>query len=90
LERVAADDRGVVVYLRGDESRGAGGAHGPGDERGLPPDSREYGIGAQILADLGVKRMRLLTNNPVKYSGLGGFGLDIAERLPLMADTTQA
>ncbi|MDQ1516497.1 MAG: 3,4-dihydroxy 2-butanone 4-phosphate synthase / cyclohydrolase [Actinomycetota bacterium] len=90
LERVAAENRGVVVYLRGDESRGAGGAHSPGDERALPPDSREYGIGAQILADLGVKTMRLLTNNPVKYSGLGGFGLDIAERLPLMAETTRA
>ena len=86
LERVAAENQGVVVYLRGDESRRAGGAHGAGDERGLPPDSREFGIGAQILADLGVKTMRLLTNNPVKYSGLGGFGLDIAERLPLMAD----
>ena len=76
----------------GRRSRGAGG--GP-PRRALPPDSREYGIGAQILADLGVRRMRLLTNNPVKYSGLGGFGLDIAERLPLLdpsdrAETTTA
>jgi 3,4-dihydroxy 2-butanone 4-phosphate synthase / GTP cyclohydrolase II len=88
LERIAAADCGVLVYLRGDESRGATGAHGPSDERGLPPDSREYGIGAQILADLGVRTMRLLTNNPAKYSGLGGFGLDIADRLPLVAETT--
>ena len=52
-------------------------------EQGLPIDSREYGIGAQMLVDLGVTTMRLMTNNPVKYGGLEGFGLDIIERVPL-------
>jgi 3,4-dihydroxy 2-butanone 4-phosphate synthase/GTP cyclohydrolase II len=75
LEWIAAEDRGVVVYLRGEEGR---------RECSFAPDSREYGIGAQILADLGVRAMRLLTNNPAKYSGLAGFGLDIAERVPLI------
>jgi 3,4-dihydroxy 2-butanone 4-phosphate synthase / GTP cyclohydrolase II len=46
-------------------------------------DSREYGIGAQILVDLGITTMRLLTNNPAKYGGLEGFGLEIVERVPL-------
>ena len=46
-------------------------------------DNREYGIGAQILVDLGVTTMRLMTNNPMKYGGLEGFGLDIVERVPL-------
>ncbi len=49
---------------------------------GLPVDSREYGIGAQILVDLGVTTMRIITNNPAKYGGLEGFGLDIVERVP--------
>ena len=52
-------------------------------ELGLPIDSREYGIGAQILADLGLSSVRLLTNNPAKYGGLEGFGLTITERVPL-------
>ena len=52
-------------------------------QQGLPVDSREYGIGAQMLVDLGVTTMRLMTNNPVKYGGLEGFGLDITERVPL-------
>ena len=50
---------------------------------GLPVDSREYGIGAQILVDLGITTMRLMTNNPAKYGGLEGFGLDIVERVPI-------
>jgi 3,4-dihydroxy 2-butanone 4-phosphate synthase/GTP cyclohydrolase II len=49
---------------------------------GLPVDSREYGIGAQILVDLGITTMRVITNNPAKYKGLEGFGLDIVERIP--------
>jgi 3,4-dihydroxy 2-butanone 4-phosphate synthase/GTP cyclohydrolase II len=52
-------------------------------ELGLPIDSREYGIGAQILADLGVQQIRLMTNNPAKYGGLGGYGLTVVERVPL-------
>ena len=50
---------------------------------GLPVDSREYGIGAQILVDLGITTMRYMTNNPAKYGGLDGFGLEMVERVPL-------
>jgi 3,4-dihydroxy 2-butanone 4-phosphate synthase/GTP cyclohydrolase II len=57
-------------------------------ELGLPVDSREYGIGAQILVDLGVTTMRLLTNNPAKYGGLEGFGLNIVERVGLQSNPT--
>ena len=53
---------------------------------GLPVDSRDYGIGADILADLGVRRIRLMTNNPAKYTGLAGYGLDIVERVPLRVE----
>ncbi len=52
-------------------------------ELGLPVDSREYGIGAHILVDLGISAMRLMTNNPAKYGGLEGFGLEIVDRVPL-------
>jgi len=98
LEQIDAEGRGVVVYLRGHEGRGVGLGHKIAayalQERGrdtvdanldlgLPVDSREYGIGAQILADLGVSSMRLLTNNPDKRGGLEGYGLEIAERIPL-------
>ena len=86
------------MYLRGHEGRGIGLAHkirayklqeqghdtvDANLELGLPVDNREYGIGAQILVDLGVSTMRLMTNNPIKYGGLEGFGLDIVERVPL-------
>ena len=80
LEMIATEGRGVIVYLGGQERRGSGATHFDG---GLPPDSQEYGIGAHIVADLGVRAMRLLSNNPARYSGLEGFGLDIAERVPL-------
>jgi 3,4-dihydroxy 2-butanone 4-phosphate synthase/GTP cyclohydrolase II len=98
LRAIAEAGRGVVVYLRGHEGRGIGLAHKLAaynlQERGhdtvdanrvlgLPVDNREYGIGAQILVDLGVRRMRLMTNNPAKYDGLQGFGLEIVERVPL-------
>jgi 3,4-dihydroxy 2-butanone 4-phosphate synthase / GTP cyclohydrolase II len=98
LDHIDAEGRGVVVYLRGHEGRGIGLAHKIRAYRlqeeghdtvdanvalGLPVDSREYGIGAQMLVDLGVTTMRLMTNNPVKYGGLEGFGLDITERVPL-------
>ena len=52
-------------------------------ELGLPADARDYGTGAQILADLGVTRMRLITNNPAKRAGLEGYGLSIVDRVPL-------
>jgi 3,4-dihydroxy 2-butanone 4-phosphate synthase / GTP cyclohydrolase II len=89
---------GVIVYLRGHEGRGIGIGHkirayslqdegfdtvDANTELGLPVDSREYGIGAQILADLGVRELRLMTNNPAKYGGLGGYGLKVVERVSL-------
>jgi 3,4-dihydroxy 2-butanone 4-phosphate synthase/GTP cyclohydrolase II len=98
LERIATEGRGVVIYLRGHEGRGIGLAHklaayslqeqgrdtvDANVELGLPVDSREYGIGAQMLVDLGVTTMRLMTNNPSKYGGLAGYGLEIVERVPL-------
>ncbi len=98
MAAVAHAGRGVVVYLRGHEGRGIGIVHkldayelqdrgldtvDANVELGLPVDSREYGIGAQILVDLGVRKMRLLTNNPAKRGGLEGFGLEITERVPL-------
>ncbi len=104
LAKVAAAGTGVVAYLRGHEGRGIGIAHklaayelqdGGLDtvdanlELGLPVDSREYGIGAQILVDLGVTSMRLLTNNPAKRGGLEGFGLEIVERVPIETTPTK-
>jgi 3,4-dihydroxy 2-butanone 4-phosphate synthase/GTP cyclohydrolase II len=98
LRMIAEAGLGAVVYLRGHEGRGIGIAHklqayelqdGGLDtvdanvELGLPVDSREYGIGAQILVDLGITTMRLLTNNPAKRGGLEGFGLQIVERVPI-------
>jgi 3,4-dihydroxy 2-butanone 4-phosphate synthase/GTP cyclohydrolase II len=103
LAKVAAEGAGVVVYLRGHEGRGIGLGHkirayalqengadtvDANLELGLPIDSREYGIGAQILVDLGITSMRLMTNNPTKYGGLEGFGLDIVERVALQSRPT--
>ena len=98
LAQIAAEGRGVVVYLRGHEGRGIGLGHKlraytlqdqgrdtvqANEELGFPNDSREYGIGSQILVDLGITTMRVMTNNPAKYGGLEGFGLEIVERVPL-------
>ncbi len=58
-------------------------------ELGFKPDHRDYGVGAQILYDLGVRRIQLLTNNPVKYRALKGYGLDIVERVPLEIEPTE-
>jgi 3,4-dihydroxy 2-butanone 4-phosphate synthase / GTP cyclohydrolase II len=98
LARVAKEGRGVVLYMRGHEGRGIGlvrklQAYELQDqgrdtvdanlELGLPADARDYGTGAQILVDLGVHSMRLLTNNPAKRAGLEGYGLTVVGREPL-------
>jgi 3,4-dihydroxy 2-butanone 4-phosphate synthase/GTP cyclohydrolase II len=104
LELIAAEGRGVVVYLRGHEGRGIGlvnklHAYRLQDQGldtveanlaiGEPVDRRDYGVGMQILDDLGVRRMRLLTNNPSKRAGLEGFGLEVVERVPLITVPTE-
>ena len=98
MELIARDGTGVIIYLRGHEGRGIGLGHKiraytlqdqgrdtveANVELGFPVDSREYGIGSQMLVDLGVSTMRIMTNNPSKYGGLEGYGLEIVERVPL-------
>jgi 3,4-dihydroxy 2-butanone 4-phosphate synthase / GTP cyclohydrolase II len=98
LAIVAAEGRGVVLYVRGHEGRGIGllhklqayqlqdDGHDTVDANlalGVPADARDYGTGAQILCDLGVRSMRLLTNNPAKRVGLEGYGLRVVDRVPL-------
>jgi len=98
MEMVADEGRGIVLYMRGHEGRGIGLLHklqayqlqdagsdtvDANLELGLPADSRDYGLGAQILVDLGVSSMRLLTNNPAKRVGLDGYGLHIVDRVPM-------
>jgi 3,4-dihydroxy 2-butanone 4-phosphate synthase / GTP cyclohydrolase II len=102
LARVAAEGRGVVLYMRGHEGRGIGLLHklqayqlqdagrdtvDANLDLGLPADARDYGSGAQILADLGVRTMRLLTNNPAKRASLEGYGLRVIgrEAMPVRA-----
>ena len=103
MQQIDEAGKGVVVYLRGHEGRGIGIGHkirayslqdegfdtvDANTELGLPVDSREYGIGAQILADLGARELRLMTNNPAKYGGIAGYGLRIVERVPLSIEPT--
>ncbi|KAH7653990.1 3,4-dihydroxy 2-butanone 4-phosphate synthase / GTP cyclohydrolase II protein [Dioscorea alata] len=104
MEMIEKAGRGVLVYLRGHEGRGIGLGHKlraynlqdagrdtveANEELGLPVDSREYGIGAQILRDLGVRSMKLMTNNPAKYTGLKGYGLRVISRVPLLTPITK-
>jgi 3,4-dihydroxy 2-butanone 4-phosphate synthase/GTP cyclohydrolase II len=104
LTQIADEGRGVLVYIRGHEGRGIGLLHKlrayklqeSGQDTveanktlGFPADPRDYGVGAQILVDLGVHSMRLLTNNPTKRAGLEGYGLTIAERVPLQTRATE-
>jgi 3,4-dihydroxy 2-butanone 4-phosphate synthase/GTP cyclohydrolase II len=103
LERVAAEGNGVIVYLRGHEGRGIGlaaklNAYRLQDqgrdtveanvELGLPIDARSYDVGAQILTDLGVTTLRLMSNNPAKFSQIEGYQLKIVERVPLLTVPT--
>jgi len=98
MQQIAQEGRGVILYIRHQEGRGIGlldklHAYNLQDKGldtveanealGHPPDKRDYGIGSQILYDLGVRKIRLLTNNPKKIYGLEGFGLEVVERVPI-------
>ena len=104
MKTISENGRGIVLYVRGHEGRSIGllnkiAAYGLQDkgrdtvqanlELGFPADARDYGTGAQILVDLGVKTMKLLTNNPAKRAGLEGYGLKIVERVALVAQVNE-
>ena len=100
---MAQEGRGIVLYIRGHEGRGIGLLHklqayqlqdlgvdtvDANLDLGLPADARDYGTGAQILVDLGVHTMRLLTNNPAKIAMMEKTGISVAERVPLKVGET--
>jgi 3,4-dihydroxy 2-butanone 4-phosphate synthase/GTP cyclohydrolase II len=104
LEKIEAAGQGVVLYIMGHEGRGIGLIHKiraytlqeqgrdtvqANEELGFKPDLRDYGIGAQVLADLGITSMRLMTNSPQKFAGIEGYGLSISERVPLETSPTK-
>ena len=102
MSMISAEGRGVIVYIQSHEGRGIGLIHKlkayelqqsqgldtveANHALGLPADSRDYGIGAQVLYDLGLRQLRLLTNNPRKRVGLDGYGLTVVEEVPLAAE----
>jgi 3,4-dihydroxy 2-butanone 4-phosphate synthase/GTP cyclohydrolase II len=102
MRRVQAEGRGVVLYIVGHEGRGIGLANKlkayelqeqgadtveANEALGFPADLRDYGIGAQILCDLGLRSLRLMTNNPRKIVGLEGYGLKVTEQIPLEVES---
>lgn len=103
LEKIEAAGQGVVLYIMGHEGRGIGLMHKiraynlqeqgrdtvqANADLGFKPDLRDYGIGAQVLTDLGISSMRLMTNSPQKFAGIEGYGLSISERVPLETSPT--
>ena len=103
MDRISAEGRGVLLYLN-QEGRGIGLTNKirayelqdqgydtvEANERlGFKPDQRDYGIGAQVLSELGVRSMRLLTNNPRKFVGLEGYGLSVSTTVPLEVPTSE-
>ena len=103
MEKITEEGKGVLLYLL-QEGRGIGlfnklkayelqdqghDTVSANEKLGFPPDIRDYGVGCQILRDLGVRRMRLMTNNPSKYVAIDGYGLEIAERVPLEVRPTE-
>lgn len=103
MSKIDKEGAGVILYIMAHEGRGIGLIHkirayglqeagrdtvDANVELGFAPDLRDYGIGAQVLTDLGIKSMRLMTNNPSKYAALEGYGLSIVERVPLETKPT--